>query len=80
MLKVHFKDVHKVRLEIAKRGLTLNDFASDIGISQSYLSQLLNESNTPSPRVAFKISNGLGVDFEEFFLINNIDISIKRNV
>jgi len=76
MIKVDFKDIKYVRLKIAKEGKSLRDFAQKIGISQSYLSQLLNQKYQPSAQIAYKIANGLGEQVDDIFLIRVIDETI----
>lgn len=78
MLKVEFKDRDKTRLAIAKTGMNLRQFSYSIGISQPYLSLLLNGEKKPSPTIAGKIAMGLGVELEDIFLIEMTDISIKK--
>jgi len=65
------KNLEQTRLEIAKTGKSLRSFSKDIGISQGYLSQILCGKKKPSPTIAYKISNGLGVGFEDIFFIHN---------
>jgi transcriptional regulator with XRE-family HTH domain len=76
MVKLQLKNVGEVRLMIAKTGKNLSTFSKHIGISQPYLSQVLNGEKFPSPITAGKISKGLGVNIEDIFLIETIDISI----
>jgi len=78
MITVKFKNPQEVKVKIAKKGNNLKDFAEENGISQSYLSQLLNGTHNPSVKMAYKIARGLNAELEEIFLISNIDISIKE--
>jgi len=77
MITVKFKNPQEVKVKIAKKGNNLKDFAEENGISQSYLSQLLNGAHNPSVKMAYKIARGLNAELEEIFLISNVDISIK---
>lgn len=79
MIIVDFRDIKYVRLKIAKEGKSLRDFARKIGISQSYLSQLLNKKHPPSAQVAYKIANGLGEEVDKIFLIKVIDKTITTS-
>lgn len=78
MIEMNLIDRAEVRVEIARMGKSMRSFASDIGISQAYLSQILSGEYKPSPKVALKIAEGLEKELEEIFLINNIDITIKQ--
>lgn len=71
MVKVRMKNFEQTRLEIAKTGRSLRKFSKDIGISQGYLSQILCGKKKPSPTIAYKISNGLGLQLDDIFFIHN---------
>ncbi|SEN87026.1 DNA-binding transcriptional regulator, XRE-family HTH domain [Amphibacillus marinus] len=79
-MQVILKDNVKAKLMIAETGNSLGSFAKKVGISQGYLSQILSKKNNPSPKVAYKIANGLGVDIHNIFLIKVIDITIEMEV
>lgn len=76
MIKITLKNSVKIRLLIAKKGESLSSFSNKIGISQGYLSQILSSKYNPSAKVAYKIAKGLGVNIEDIFFVNPIDISI----
>lgn len=67
------KSSRDTKLLIALKGLTLRGFASYIGVSHSFLSQVLNGKRKPSAVVAKKIADGLGKEIEEIFLIKTVD-------
>ncbi|PPA70183.1 helix-turn-helix domain-containing protein [Jeotgalibacillus proteolyticus] len=69
-----------VRLLIAKKGMSHRDFAKSIGISHSYLSQLVNGKRKPSPSTAGKIALGLNVDLSEIFLYKVVTKDNHREV
>ncbi|MEQ6050176.1 helix-turn-helix transcriptional regulator [Lysinibacillus capsici] len=73
MYTFKLKSYQSTKLAIALRGLTLRGFASEIGISHSFLSQILNGKRSPSAVVAKKIANGLKVEIEDIFLIKVVD-------
>ncbi|SDI30259.1 helix-turn-helix domain-containing protein [Alteribacillus bidgolensis] len=73
------KDTEELRLMIAREGKSLRDFSGEIGISQTYLSQILNGDYSPSPKVSRKISEGLNVEIDDIFLVEMIEkINHKR--
>lgn len=53
----------------AWKKLTLTELASEIGISQPYLTQLIKGLRTPSPTVAkaFKRATGGHVDYDDLY-------------
>lgn len=69
MVNLKMKNANEVRLMIAKEGHTIKTFARKIGVSHSYISQIINGVRVPSPVVAKKISNGLGMELEDIFLV-----------
>jgi transcriptional regulator with XRE-family HTH domain len=71
MLNIIKKEDVDVKLLIAKRGINQKDFANNIGISQSYLSQLVNGLKKPSPATAGRIAKALKVDVNEIFFITS---------
>lgn len=75
MVNISLKDATRTRIEIAKTGKSLREFAKNIGVSHAYLSQILNEKRYPSPTVANKIAKGLGVDIDDIFLVEAVDVS-----
>lgn len=78
MVIAKFKDKNETLLKIAKTGNSLRAFSEKIGVSQGYLSLLLNGEKHPSPTIANKIAKGLGVDVEDIFFIRVIGKSIIR--
>jgi transcriptional regulator with XRE-family HTH domain len=77
MVIAKFKDKKETLLKIAKTGNSLREFSKKIGVSQGYLSLLLTGDKNPSPTVANKIAEGLGLQVEDIFLVCVIDKSIK---
>ncbi|WP_289891454.1 helix-turn-helix domain-containing protein [Virgibacillus pantothenticus] len=72
MIKCILKNEIETRVLIAENKTSLKEFASDIDISQTYLTQILNGYRHPSPTVAYKIARGLRRDIEDIFLIKNV--------
>ena len=49
------------------KGYNLSTLADEVGISISYMSQIINGKRTPSAMLATKISKEFGVSVEELF-------------
>jgi transcriptional regulator with XRE-family HTH domain len=79
MVELRIKDSSRVRLMIAKTGQSLRGFASEIGISHTYLSQVLSGKRNPSPTTGNKIAKGLGLKVEDIFLIISV-ANVNRKV
>lgn len=56
----------KIYLEIAKKGVSVTDFASSIGMSKCTLFNALNRDETTLKSVV-KIAKGLNVEVEDLF-------------
>ncbi|RSK30982.1 helix-turn-helix domain-containing protein [Bhargavaea beijingensis] len=78
MVNFVLADPVKTRMDIAVKGYTLRGFASEIGISHSYLSQILNGQKNPAAPVATKISKGLQQPVDEIFLLKVVDGTTVR--
>lgn len=59
--------VLELRGLIAKNGHTLRSFSKSSGISLSYLSLIVNNKATPSPKMAKRIADNLNVGIEDIF-------------
>lgn len=75
MFEITIKDEVKTRLMIAETGKSLRQFAEYVGMSHAYLSQILNNRRNPSPKIAWKIANGLSVKVKDIFLIKTVDVN-----
>lgn len=73
MVEVTIKNPEKVKVKIATKGYGLRGFSRVIGVSHSYLSQILNGHKNPSATVASKIAKGLDEDILSLFLIKVVD-------
>lgn len=80
MVKFELLDRNETKLLIAKKGFTIRGFSRFIGISHSYLSQILNTEQQPSAATAIKISKGLEKRIEDIFLIKMVDELPLREV
>ena len=59
-------DVERLEMEVARRGLTLKDFANLAGISFNGLT-LVRKKGSCMPWTAGRISNALGIELEDLF-------------
>lgn len=68
-MNVKIKDSQDTTKRLILLGLSQRGFAKKIGISGSHLSQIISGKRTPSPEIAKKICDGLGVAFDDIFFI-----------
>lgn len=73
MTTFELKEPKKIKIFIALKGFTIRSFSLKIGISHSFLSQILNSQRKASPKTAKKIADGLNKDMNEIFLIKTVD-------
>ena len=70
MLKVKIKR-ETIEIVLAKKNISQNKLALELGISNGYMSQLLNGTRFPSPKLRDKILKSLkGHSFEDLFLMD----------
>ena len=67
------KNTSSIKLLVAKKGLTLRGLSKEIGVSHSYLSQVINGTKYPSATIAKKISDGLSIGIEDIFYMQMVD-------
>ena len=67
------KSTSSIRLLVAKKGFTLRGFSKEIGVSHSYLSQVIKGTKYPSATIAKKLSDGLSTGIEDVFIIRVVD-------
>ena len=70
MILFTLKNPDAIKLDIAMKGYTLRAFSREVGISSSFLSQIINDYRKASPKTALKIATGLNKEIEEIFFIN----------
>lgn len=75
MINIELKDRKKILISLAKQGNNVTSFSKKIGVSNTYISQILNGKKNPSVKMAHKIANELDLDVEEVFLIDVIPIN-----
>lgn len=74
-MKIRLKDVKKFNILLIKKGFNKKVFAEKTNLSTSSVTLISNGSRNPSPPVAKRIAEVLGVEFDEIF---NIDITIHQ--
>lgn len=73
MIVFRLKNISNTKFLIAKMGLTLRGVSKEIGVSHSYLSQVINGTKFPSATIAKKLSDGLNKGIEDIFFIQVVD-------
>lgn len=73
MIGLTLKDELKTKVMIAKTGNSLRSFSKNIGVSHCYLSQIISKKRMPSPKIAYRLASGLGVNIEDIFLVKTVD-------
>lgn len=73
MLKFELKKPNELQILIALMGKSVRGFSEEIGVSHSFLSQVINGKRFPSATTAGKIARGLNKKIDDFFLIKVVD-------
>ncbi|WP_397539826.1 helix-turn-helix domain-containing protein [Rummeliibacillus pycnus] len=68
-MKIIVKDPDVLRTMLIEKGYSQREFSRLTGLSENYFNQIINHKKSPSPAVAKKISNQLGLEFQDVFLI-----------
>ncbi|CAH1853130.1 helix-turn-helix domain-containing protein [Convivina intestini] len=68
-IKVSVKDKDELKRKIYQGGETLSGFGRRVGVSTPYLSNVVSGKTNPSPTMAKKIADGLGIDLNSIFLV-----------
>ncbi|MDF0359012.1 helix-turn-helix transcriptional regulator [Staphylococcus pseudintermedius] len=69
------------KMIVLKKGLSVTDYAKNLDINISYANQIINGKRSPSPKLAKKMAEFLGVDIEKIFIlsvVNNYDATTKQ--
>lgn len=69
MNRLKVKDAADLQSNIAIKGFSQVLFSKEIGITSPYLSMVLRGKRNPSPILAKKIADKLGVEVEDIFFI-----------
>lgn len=73
MLKFILKNPKELKMAMALNGHSIRGFSREIGLSHSFLSQVINGKRNPSAATAKRISKGLKKDIDDFFLVLVVD-------
>jgi DNA-binding XRE family transcriptional regulator len=68
-MKILLKNSRQFQIMLIERGFSQRKFSKSIGTSETYLNQIINNKKSPSPAVAKKIVEQLGVEFQDIFTI-----------
>lgn len=68
-MSIQFKNVDEFKKILMKEGYNHTSFAEVIEISQPFLSYIINGKRSPSPKVAKKMVETLGLKFDDIFYI-----------
>ena len=69
MSKLKIKNSKKTKEDIITLGFSVKDLSEKIGVTDSYLSTVLNGKRNPSPSLAKKISLILDKELSEVFFL-----------
>lgn len=72
------RDMEKLRNDTAKAGLTYSNLAKSIGVSKTTIGSIYTGKRNPSPKVAVKICEILGVQFENIFFVSSVHKKEQR--
>ncbi|MCJ1787577.1 helix-turn-helix transcriptional regulator [Staphylococcus warneri] len=62
-----FINSNRLKRAMFLQGYNISELASELGVGVSYLSQILNNKKTPSPKLAKNIADTLGVEIKDIF-------------
>lgn len=62
----------RIRIALITKGLTIVGLAGETGHNSSYINQIVNGKRSPSPTLAKKISEVLGVEISDIFEVKEI--------
>ncbi|WP_084413463.1 helix-turn-helix domain-containing protein [Desulfovirgula thermocuniculi] len=71
MQRIKLKDPTAFQEMLIKAGYSRRALGRAVGISEPYANQIVTGRRTPSPGVAKKICDVLGVSFDDIFLIEH---------
>lgn len=57
-------------MTLIEKGYSQRAFSKNLGMSENYLNQIINEKKNPSPAVAKKILSELKLNFDDVFEIS----------
>lgn len=66
-MKIYIKDTNATKRAIYESGVNFEQFAEQVGMNVSYLSQVLNRRVSVSIKMARRIAEALDADIKEVF-------------
>ena len=72
MSKLKVKDANYLHSTIAIKGFNLILFSKEVGVTSQYLSMILRGKRNPSPILAKKIADKLGLQVAEIFFVEDV--------
>jgi transcriptional regulator with XRE-family HTH domain len=70
-MKIFLVNPDDFQKRIMISGYSMRGFARKIGISSPYIIQIANGSRNPGPKIAKKIVEGLGAEYDEIFFVKS---------
>lgn len=70
-MSIKIKDLNDFSKRVMISGFSQRSFAEHINVSNAMINQIFNEKRNPSAKIAKKITDGLGVSFDDIFFIEN---------
>ena len=68
-MKITLKNPVQFRTMLMERGYSQRQFSKEIGASEAYLNQIINQRKHPSPDIANRITKQLQLEFYDLFII-----------
>lgn len=68
-MKIVLKNKEILQMTLIEKGYSQRAFSKNLGMSENYLNQIMNDKKNPSPAVANKILIELKLDFNDVFEI-----------
>ena len=74
MLTIKLIARSELLVSIGKEGKSISEFATSINVSDGYMSQIFSGKRNPSAKIAYKITEALGLEIEDIFSIEAIEL------
>ncbi|WP_144508298.1 helix-turn-helix domain-containing protein [Bacillus mycoides] len=69
---IELKSPNEFQKTLILKGFSQRSFAKSLGFSAPYVSQIISKRRNPSSAAARKITELLGVEFDEIFFIKDV--------
>lgn len=70
-MKVKLKDTDEFKKILMLKGISQRDLAEAVEVAPAYISQIVNGARNPSSKLAKKVTDFLGLKFDEIFFISD---------